>query len=483
MADYGQSAAFNFRTNQGQNTANQIADMQYADQLKRQNEAMAAAKARLFAEDIEFQQGSNPYYSAVIQKQNQDMLAQLGEFERNNKDLYYNPEKMAQLKAMKHAYKSTPAVLGSAAYMEAVRQRNEFAKLAQKNPTAYNLDQLAEFDNKLAEYNNMRPDQPLPPPLMFRAPDEIPNFEERHRKAGGSMNPDQYQDLHIPGRKGAYIGTVSEDALTKKAQELYAQDQSAYNYVYKNMPDKIAAIKNAIRPYIKPDRKDGYDDPVGNALAIERGKQRIAAAMQRPNEDIYVSEVYNQPSFAPSDPKMLAFTFGSNPTVTYRDANGKAITESGNDFTWTSLTDKGYQGVDAKGNIKPYQKTPLKVGRGFILKPVDYGEELGVTYDDKFGPGERIKVKPEFEDSYSIWTAPDGKQYLKVQAETEVNAANKGAARRFNSYVRSTTKQREGAGAEDMITEDVSTPQIGTVQSGYEYVGGDPAQPTSWKKL
>ena len=67
MSDFGQSAAWNFKTGAGQNAANQIADMQYADQLKRQNEATAAAKARLFAQDLEFQQGSNPYYSAVIQ--------------------------------------------------------------------------------------------------------------------------------------------------------------------------------------------------------------------------------------------------------------------------------------------------------------------------------------------------------------------------------------------------------------------------------
>jgi len=47
-----------------------------------------------------------------------------------------------------------------------------------------------------------------------------------------------------------------------------------------------------------------------------------------------------------------------------------------------------------------------------------------------------------------------------------------------------TTKQRDASGVEPMLeqSQSVQMPQIGQEMNGYQFIGGDPSLPTSWRK-
>lgn len=75
-------------------------------------------------------------------------------------------------------------------------------------------------------------------------------MEEIHRKAAEAMDADEFTPINN-GRDGAYQGRVSDKTLTKKATELYSQFKNDYDYLYKNEPDKIQVIKNALESATK----------------------------------------------------------------------------------------------------------------------------------------------------------------------------------------------------------------------------------------
>lgn len=446
--NYGASNAFNVRTGASEAVDRQIEDLKYGEQLRRQNDAMAAAKTQMMMSDVDFQNGSNPFDEAIIKKENQQLLEDIGRFTRENPDWNTNPDKAFQLKFKKQQFRSSPAVLRSVAYKQAVGEYNKYLEQATKNPTRYNLDQLDAFKQKMDNYvrtgngDGMANTEGFKP-LVFTPPAEIPDLEELHRKAGDSMNPTVYTPLKN-GRDGAYTGVVDEASLQKKAAELYSQNKDAYDYVYKGQ-DPIASITNAMRPYIKSEYHIGDRNPVADALAIEAGKARMKAAMETNIPDPY-RMVITESQNINLDPKDLAYTFGSNVPYYYADANGKVVKGQGDDFNYDgNIFDKGYR-QDGK-----YDKTSgIKVTPGFVHKTMDWAKEQGFLTSPWWGDPE---VKPEFQDRVEIVNGPIGKdgeapKIVKLKAFNEVNANSPQSAMKFNKIF-STTKQRDAIGISD----------------------------------
>lgn len=462
MSDYGNSAAFNFKTGAGQNADNQIADMQYAANLQKQNEAMAMAKAKMFADDLEFQNGSNPYYTAIIQKENQDLLRNISQIRRDNPSTWAtDPEIYGQMKMIKHQSKSTPAVLGSTAYMDAVKQYQEFNKLAQKNPSAYNLDQLAAFRQKLDAYNNMTPDQPLPPPLTFTPPDEIPNFDEIHRKTADAIDPDEFTKVNN-GRSGAYFGRVSDDTLTKEAEALYSRNKRYYDYVYKNEPDRIAKIKAELYAPSKKVYNNGERNILADQKEFERFKRGLDANAGKGKSAYDMSFLNTKRAVVGDD--LLAQTFTRTVPNFYKDATGKLVPNTSYEFYFDgdAITDPNEKGT--------------KIMPGKFYNSLDWGKANNYLYDP-IGPsgqdGTDLDVKPEFKDYVSIIPnpKPNAKEpfLVEVKATARANANTALYRSRFdNIAAKMTTKQRDAAGVEESTMEDGSQPAT-IIQNGYTY--------------
>jgi len=480
LGDFGLSQAFTVKTNASDAANDQIEDMKYAEQIRRQNEAMAMAKAKMFADDLEFQNGSNPYDSQIIKQENGDMLKKIGEIS-NRPEYMYDRNLQAQVKQLKNDYRQTKAVLRSAAWKEAQAKYNAFSQEALKNPTAYNLDQLDAVKRQMESYGKGADGNYLPTDqvdaFVFTPPEQIPDFEKLHTERGRLLKPTDYKKWNN-GNQGAFMGAVPDSVINDEALQLYNGNKSAYDYKYKGK-DPINEIKSALRTAAPVDAHFGQvPDDWKSKMDYE---YKLKSAMKGDGaapSDPYVDVVLNSVDMPVPDEDMAA-AFGSTPTVKFNTPNG-VVTESGNRFNYSRITDKNYKGTDKSGKVIPYNKDGVKVATGFILKPLEYGEELGVLEDTKWF-GKELKVKPEYAGDYKIYTNKDGDKFLQINAMTEVNANSREHSAKYNSYIKRTSDQRNAVGdTQNMLAPSLN---IGTVKSGYKYIGGDPASQNSWEKI
>lgn len=470
--DYGLSQALTFKTGAGEAANNEINDLKYAQQQRKENEAMAMAKAQLFNQDLDFQNGSNPYDSAIIKNENQQLISSLGKYVTENPDWATNVYKAAEVKRLKQSMKSTPAVLRSVAYKDSVGEYNKYLQEALKTPTKYNLDQLDAFKRKIDNYTQFGNSDGVDAaksqgakPLIFTPPEEIENFEEIHRKSGDSMNPDEFATLRN-GRDGAYTGKVSEDKLRAKAQELYNQKRSQYDYIYKDSPDKVKSIMDAIDPYTKREYKIGERNSLADSMALEAFKAKLKQHSDQPGASAYDISILNTDRAVPGS-EYLDKTFTSTVPNFYRTADGKIVQNKNDAFHFDGdIAEEGY-------GRKGYKRTGVKEAPGYFIKSLDWGQNEGGYLYDPWGTT-RYEVKPEFKDFVEIIDTPPGKdgktnQVLKVKSTAKINANNPMYRNSFDANVaKLTTKQRDAAGVEESTLESNDRPNT-VIQNGYTY--------------
>lgn len=475
--DYGLSGAFTVSTRAGEAANNEINDLKYSQQQKRENDSIAMAKAAMFAQDLDFQNGSNPYDSEIIKGENQKLVSTLGKYVTENPDWATNVYKAAEVKRLKQSMKSTPAVLRSVAYKASLDEYNKYLQEALKTPNKYNLDQLDAFKRKIDNYTQFgnadgieAAKQQGAKPLVFTPPEEIENFEEIHRKSGDSMNPDEFATLRN-GRDGAYTGKVSEGKLRAKAQELYNQKQSQYDYIYKDSPDKIKSIMDAIDPYTKREYKIGERNSLADAMALEKFKAGLKQGSDRPGASAYDISILNTDRAVPGA-EYLDKTFTSTVPNFYRTADGKVVQNKNDPFHFDGdLAEEGY-------GKQGYRRTGVKEAPGYFVKSLDWGKTEGGYLYDPWGTSGRggtdLEVKPEFRDFVEIIDTPpdkDGKtqQVLKVKSVAKINANNPMYRNSFDANVaKLTTKQRDAAGVEDSTLESNERPKT-VIQNGFTY--------------
>lgn len=442
-----------------QDRSDDINDIKYLDGLRKQNEAINMAKTKMFMDDIEFQNGSNSYDEARIRKEGNDLIAQLSALKKAHPhDYESNVEVQLQARQLKNGLKSTPGVLASIAYKDALAQHNKFMQEALKNPNKYNMDQLSEaqkrFDNYGKEESLKARGLSVETPMYYTPPEELPDMEELHRKSGNSMDPDEYTTLKN-GRDGAFMGRVSDKTMTKKAEELYSQFKSAYDYLYKNDPDKISKIKAAIEPYSKKPYDIGERNPVSDQKEILRFKQSLETPPQ-PGVSPYVEQILKPARSFPGG-QYLAETFTTDVPNFYTDINGNIIQNKNDQFYFDGdIIDDGY-------NDKGYTKTGIKVAPGFIKKDLAWGKDQGYLHDP-VGPsgqeGTDLEVKPEHKGKVEIVrTEPDAKgnvgMYLKVKSIAKVDANKPTYKNRFDANVAKLTgKQKDAAGVQRSSLEN-----------------------------
>lgn len=468
MAEFSQapySAAFNVRTGAGQAVANEIADLQYADQVRARNQAMNEAKLKAFMDDIEFQNGSNPFDEPIIRTENEDLIRKVGSFYYQNASRWHDPVVRLQAKQLAKSQRSTDAVLRSIGYKDSENRFKEFLSEAAKNPGRYN--QKAIDDQRMQMDNYRKYGHPLgakaakkegPQLWVFKRPVDFIDENKLYNDTSKTIARDVREDVNN-GRIGAYKKYASDDNILTNAKSIYDQYPEQFDQTYG--PGAIQKIAQILKTKIEPEFFEGYQDEFALFKRKANYEAALKKSMQTQSTDPYKVVIFDSNNIAPTDEKAIAATFGSTPTVQYKGPDGKVITESGNRFYWTGLRDKGYL-EDGK-----YVKDGLKIGDGFIIKPIEYGKELGVLEDTAWF-GEKLEVKPEYADSYEIFTPPPNEKgesvpVLKIRAQTEVNAGLPDYARKFNAYIHSTTKQREGVGETSLLNQDVYRDDAGNL--------------------
>ena len=154
MADYGNSIAFNIKNNASQNAANQIADMQHAEEVRRQNEAMDLKLAQMYGDDTKIAHGTNPYDAAIIQKQGEEYLSKIGELRRTYGRRYFtDPQVRSLVEAERNKLMYSPDVMRDAQFKQALDAYSKDAAEAAKDGRRFNLDAYKDWEN---QFNNYR---------------------------------------------------------------------------------------------------------------------------------------------------------------------------------------------------------------------------------------------------------------------------------------------------------------------------------------
>lgn len=450
-----------------------IQDLQYQDQMMQRKRAMDAANMDRLIGDIEFLKGSNQYDAEKLKQEGLGLIQDIGKMTaERGAGWQTDPMFRGMLQYKKSQLPNSPAAIRSTAYQNALSSYQKWAEIAKKNPSRYNLDQLEAEKLKFANYGKDANGNPVPEeqmmPIQFNAPEEIPDFEQIHRQNGSSMEMDAFDPLKN-GRENAYHAHTSETALTKKAQELYQQFTSGYNYAYKgSSPEKIVeTIKNSLRPHTPHEYKTGERNPVNDALAIERGKAKIKEAFS--SDGVVNGSLYDKAFFNTDGSdfggEILESVFTARPPARYLDPNGNYVPIDDGDFNYNGdFVDVGFSLGKGRNGIKRMS--------GYYLKPLDWAKEKGFIHDPT-GPSGDVsetdyEVKKNLRDrgEITIIETKSGKSVpmFKLNAVAEVDGRNPIYKNRVDKGM--TAKMRQYAGLNPSQSESQSTQQkySGTAQ-------------------
>ena len=474
MADFGLSKGLTFKVPASEYVNREIEDMKYADRMAREQEAVNMARSQLLYGDIEIPLGSNPVDNAIIQQKGRDLITQIGSIAAD-KNFFSNYDSLGKVQLLKQQYKTDDAVVRSAVHKNSMENYAKWKQEAAKNPTRFRMDEAAEFENEMNNYDGSKP-------LVFKAPREIADLSGIENAAASKMDPDYYKTLNN-GNVGGYIGVVSDKNLYAQAQSLYANNQSDYDYVYKDEKDKVGAIAKRLASMAKTDIDHGQRDTLREAKELELFKSKVRGWEAAKNEGVslFKTAFYDPASIAPGAQE-LERVFTSTPPAYYIDTNGKKVQITSDDpFKYLgSMTDQGIQFND-KGEAIGGSITGIKIAPGSINKSLEWAAEQGYV-SDPFGPSGKgntdFEVKPEHKGKGEIAFDKDNKPYFKVYATAVIDA---------NSDV---PKNRVDKGQARSITEgyggQINTmPQQATGEIRRNSKTGERYQKTSrgWEKI
>lgn len=457
-----------------QNYDQQINDLFRYDQMRKQTQAMNDAKAKLFADDLEFQNAANEYDRPRLEELNRSQVMGIGKYMRENPGYSSDPVKMGQIKMMKRAIKDNPiakrAVAVDSAFAEYLKDRQE----ALKSPNQWDIEALdkqgAAFQNYFKTGNARGLEglqQEGEQPALYTRPEMFIDVVKDNQETGNKFkHNDTNSDINYlnNGREGGYRLSLKDSVLTQMATDKYNARKRQYDVQYtKRGIDPVQEIKTQIASGIE----EKFDIGKENKLSEELYKIKYANDLKKSLSDSEggksvdpFTEAILKPNKSAPAAAHLAETFGSTIPHWYINEKGARVKNlDGDEFHYTdAILDKG---LGEKG----YKKSGEKLFPGYFLKTVAWAKEKGYINDKgkEFGVQ---RIKPEMLGKISFVEGPvdkDGKssELVKIDAVGTVQANDPVYRTRYNALVgHITSKQKEAIGLEvDMLNEGVGQPQ------------------------
>ncbi|MFA7287678.1 MAG: hypothetical protein WC055_02260 [Melioribacteraceae bacterium] len=412
------------------NLDQQIQDAKYFDQQRRQNEVMNMQKAKMFSDDLEFQNGSNPYDDAIIKQENQRLVSDIGKYVTDNPDWTTNVYKASEVKRMKQSMKSTPAVLRSMAYKDAMAKFNADLSEVAKNPNKYDAeayDAIQQQVENYHKYGNQYGEEAAKKegarPLVYQKPQDLINVPDTLLKAGKNIN-------NFNVKKGKDLG---EYMTEPKPEEVKAIKDSIYQEHNRSIALQAKQLGLTTPQQIDKWLTDGiiagfepkYSPGDPNAL-WERGmRERELRAKEAKSSPM--------PSYTPFDdlfdkrkpagnvPAELAYkTWGETPKIKVVGNSGQAV-----DLTGLKMNYDNRYVTDSKGR---------RYLSGYVNVPLDVAKQNGIwTGDDEDGGisasflGKAVRRQKESKDG-------KGATFVKLDYMMPIDY-NDGTARQlYNSH-------------------------------------------------
>lgn len=426
--DYGLSQGLAFSTRASEAANNEINDIKYANELRRQNDALSMAKAQMFASDLDFQNGSNDFDSNIIKQENQQLISNLGKYVNENPDWTTNPTKAAELKRMKQQFKSTPAVLRSFAYKDAVKRLNDDMAEVAKNPNKYDTeayDQLRMQVDNYNKYGNQKGKEAAamegPRPFTYQRPQDLINVPDTLLKAGKSINNfnvvkgnvlGEYMTQPKPDEVNAVVDSLKKEhgrSIELQARQLGLQT-----------PEQVDKwLTNTVIAGFEPKYSPG--DP--NAL-WERGmrERELNAKLNKGTGPVYspFDDLFNKAKPAGNVPSDVATkVWGDKPKIRVVGNRGEVA-----DLTGLKMNYDNRYVTDSKGR---------RLLTGSVDVPIEVAKQVGIWDGDEEDGGisgaylgKAVRRVKEGKDS--------NKTYVKVDYQLPIDY-NDGTARQlYDTY-------------------------------------------------
>ena len=443
-----------------QNYDQQIADMHFAEQQRQRSMAMAEAKSKLFADDMDFQNAANEHDNPIIKEKSNAIIQKIGQYARENPDWMYNPSKRIQVNLMKRELKDNPDLIRGVTSDDAFKRLNADLQEVSKSPNQHNqkaYDSLLAQKQNYLKYGNQRGEEAAKTegrqPFVYSKPKEFLDLAKRGFELGNNFADVAPVPLKN-GRSGAWETIPNEKTLDKDAYAYYVENKEQFDQQHPENP--LQAAKDFIRSGIKKQFNYG-DNHFAEQMALMRLQQEgalkkmaeKAAAKGDTDTSFYEPAILNNPKTVESSER-LKETFGPSHEYVLRDNKGTEIKDKGVVNFYGDIADANYK---EDGKYTPDGKKTMSIS---VTKPLLFGKENNILIDPKwslskpFSGDERLsgdlsdyEINPEWKDKVKLVKNKDGVYELEINGTVTLDARNAGYKGAYNKIV-SPVKYQEG---------------------------------------
>lgn len=439
-----------------------INSLRYNEQQDQRAAAEAEAKAKLFADDIDFKNAMNPYDHARAFDFANNKVNEIGQFVKNNPNYKYDNMLQLKLKQLKNEVKDNEHTRRGMVQDASQTEFNKDLVEATKNPQEWDAEAMKKYQEQFNNYNHFgHPegqsgfDREGAKPVIYKRPQMFVPLDKTGQELGNNFHDMQRRDVKN-GRIGAFETVPNQQTLLAYAHQLYNQHKSQFDQQYTNKGlDPIKAASNFITGGIKTTYDHGERNTLQDQMALEAYKQNLKKANSSPGASPYHITVM-APGYAQPPADHLASTFGND--LPFKITNGTKTVEDNSPATFHHdgvIYDEGFR------SDKKYQKTGKKVIEGYVLKPLSWVNDHPDLFKDPWGPNGlygTIDPKDDWKNVISYVDSPVDKEgksnkLVKIKVKSVVNANDPTYEGRYNKEIL-TTKQREGVGVNESSLED-----------------------------
>lgn len=399
-----------------------INDLRYNQLENRRALAQAEAKAKMFADDLDYQNAANSYDNPLIKDFAKNKIKEIGAYARNNPDYLYNPDKLAQLNLMKKELRDNEHInrglASDTAYKSYLKDLQEVSKNPNQHDTEAYQDIQNQWNNYLQHGNQDGVDAANKygaKAFVYTKPKDFVDLPSTMLEAGNSIK-------NYDVKKGKNIG---EYWTEPKANEVKAIKDSIYQQHSRQImveANKLGLITpEQIDKWVTDNISAGFEkkysvgDPnaaFSNAMIMRESQLAKSKAEGKEVGDKYTTwdDFIKSPAGIVSA-DVLRKVWGDKPPIKVTGNNGAVADLSGNDFDYDG------RHVNING---------VKFLTGTVNLPLDVAEEKGILnkgtwFTDK-------KITSDYLDKAEIVTKQDKdgeeRQYVKVKYELPVDTKN-----------------------------------------------------------
>lgn len=405
-------------------------------QLDKQAEQLASARAELLAGDMDYEGGMNSFDAPFVKKFGQEMMKKKGEFYRNNPDAMWNPEKRAELKLMDREAKYHPDLLRGKASDMAIAEFTKDLQEVRKNPAKYDVEAYNDYKKQLETYlangHQNGPEEAAKGKKAFSytRPQELIDLAVELPKMGAAIHDREW----IQGENGEWYSSTPQKYVDALKAAVYSQNGRSVQvtanqlglkdpkHVDQWMDDLIRqGSKNEYHPgdMFAQQKLDIQKAHLG--LARQKEARESAAAAPTTSTWDYIMNPANKSGRV--DGPAMNKIYGDH-EFKIRNANGNEIDLTGYGV-WKS-NERFVKGTIGPGKGKPsiggYMDIPLNVAIDKKIVNPGWG-----PFSDEVAPG--------FGKNVTIETGTDSKgkehKYVRIRQSMLIDPNDQGAKSRY----------------------------------------------------